>query len=127
MLWLLLIQQMAARPPACPTNSLRECSADVRTFDGTPPLTVHLSQSVTQGRANGETLDEVYWDCDVFVIGGGKTVKQTHHKDDLHFTLKPGRYTVRLDSCFGCAKDVPVTIASGKAALVQGRCHTQGK
>ena len=127
MLWLLLIQSMAARPDPCPEQSLRECRADVRTVDKGAGLTVTMSQSVTQGIANGETFAEPYWDCDVLVIGGGKTRKATHHADDLHFDLKPGRYVVRFDSCFGCAQDVPVTMTKGKAAVVQASCHTQGK
>jgi hypothetical protein len=127
MLWLLLIQSMAARPDPCPEQALRECSADARSFEGSPPLTVKLSQSVTQGIANGKTFEEPYWDCDVLVIGGGKTRKLTHHADDLKLELEPGSYVVRLDACFGCAKDVPVTIAKGKATVVQASCHTQGK
>ncbi len=127
MLWLLLIQSLAARPDPCPEQALRECRADVRTNDGSPALTLTMSQSVTQGIANGKTFDEPYWDCEVLVIGGGKTRKAQHHADDLKFDLKPGAYVVRLDSCFGCAKDVPVTIAKGKATVVQASCHTQGK
>jgi len=127
MLWLLLIQSMAARPDPCPERALHECTARAQSFDGSPPLTVKMSQSVTQGIANGKTFSEPYWDCDVLVIGGGKTRKATHHADDLKFDLKPGRYVVRLDSCFGCAQDVSVTIAKDKATVVQASCHTQGK
>jgi hypothetical protein len=127
MLWLLLIQSMASRPAACPASSLHQCGAAVSTVDKGSGLTVTMSQSMTQGRANGETFTEPYWDCDVLVIGGGKTRKATHHADDLHFALKPGKYVVRLDACFGCAMDVPVTLAKGKASIVQASCHTQGK
>ncbi|MBV8759832.1 MAG: hypothetical protein JO257_21260 [Deltaproteobacteria bacterium] len=127
MLWLLLIQQLAPRPAPCPEESLRDCGADAQSFDGSPPLTVKLSESVTQGIRNGKTFSETYWDCDVLVIGAARKLTQAHHHDDLTFDLEPGRYLVRLDRCFGCAKDVPVTIANGKATVVQGGCHTQGK
>ena len=127
MLWLLLIQSMASRPPACEEPSLRTCSADVRLVQDGPPLTVHLGQSVTQGIANGRTIAETEWECEVSVIGRGKVIKAQHHADDLHFNLKPGSYVVRLDACFGCARDVPVTIAKGKPVLVQAGCHTQAK
>lgn len=127
MLWLLLIESMASRAQPCQQQAPRECSADVRTVDKGSGLTVTMSQSVTQGIANGKTFSEPYWDCDVLVIGGGKTRKTPHHADDLHFDLGPGSYVVRLDSCFGCAKDVPVTIAKGKATVLSAGCHTQGK
>lgn len=127
MLWLLLIQQMSTRPPACAQPALRECSAGARTLEEGPPLTLTMGQSVTQGIANGKTIGETEWDCEVQIIGRGKTIKAQHHSDDLHFNLEPGSYVVRLDSCFGCAMDVPVTIAKRKATVVEARCHTQGK
>ena len=127
MLWLLLIEAMSTRPPACKAEGPRECSADVRTIDAGSGLTLTMGQSFTQGIANGKTLGEPEWDCDVLVIGGGKTRKATHHADDLHWALKPGSYVVRLDACFGCAQDVPVTIAKDKTTVLSARCHTQGK
>ena len=127
MLWLLLIQSMSSRPVVCKDEGPRECHADVRTVDSGSGLTVTMAQSITQGIANGKTFGEPYWDCDVLVIGGGKTRKATHHADDLHWSLKPGSYVVRLDACFGCAKDVAVTIAKGKTTVVSAGCHTQGK
>ena len=105
MLWLLLIESMSSRPAPCPDQALHECHAGVRTLDTGSGLTVTMSQSPSCSAA----FSEPYWDCDVLVIGGGKTRKATHHADDLHWALKPGSYVVRLDACFGCAKDVPVS------------------
>lgn len=127
MLWLLLIQAMSSRPPACEQPALHECTAGARAADEGPPLTLTMARSVTQGIANGRTIASTEWDCEVQIIGRGKTVKAQHHSDDLHFNLRPGSYVVRLDACFGCAMDVPVTIAKGKATVVEARCHTQGK
>jgi len=112
--------------PACEEPSLRECSADVEMLDAGPSLTLKLTESATQGTDPGKTFDEPYWDCDVFVIGVGRFVEATHHRDDLHVELAPGRYVVWLDSCFGCRKNVPITITRGHSALVNARCHVTG-
>jgi hypothetical protein len=127
MLWLLLIQTMSVRPAACQPQSPHECGAATTTVEKGPALTVAMSRSFTQGIANGETFTDAVWDCEVQVIGRGKTVKAQHHAEDLKLDLKPGRYNVRFDSCFGCALDVPVTIAKDKAVRVEATCHTQGK
>ena len=113
--------------PACSDLELRECSADVQTRDTGPALTLAMTESATQGIDPGETFDEPYWDCDVYVISPRRVVRATHHRDDLHLDLAPGPYLVRFDACFGCRKDVPITIARGHAVVVNARCHSQGK
>lgn len=112
--------------PACSELELRQCATDVQTADGDAGLTLALTNTATQGTDPGETFAEPYWDCDVFVIGPGKVVRETHHRDDLHVALAPGPYVVRLDGCFGCRADVPIAITRGHAVTLRASCHDQG-